>query len=379
MKASESDHILTLLADADPIDVDNLLTTDEVDDAWARFSRQRHGGTAEGAPPSGVARRSGRLSGLARPRRAIGFATAVAAASAAGVVALQGGPGASGLLNAAAAIAAQQPAPNPGPGQYYHEEWRTWARTDILKNDKNGRGVTYIQWYVRPDGAGKTILSTHTPGRVTTPATVTQWNVAGPANPPIKTVTHIRHGILVSETDFGRGQFNTVAFTAGNPFQPEHPSELPTNPPALRRWLEQRLVTHPPQFGASVWGGGPEAEALLPQIASLLRNPTASSELRSALFTVAGELPGVTVHQNVKDVAGRTGEAITTSADAGKYRTRDGLTHGTHTYIGTGIGTSFELIFDPNTTRILATEYLDKGHVSEYAVNVSEGVVNSDR
>jgi hypothetical protein len=92
------------------------------------------------------------------------------------------------------------------------------------------------------------------------------------------------------------------------------------------------------------------AEALLPQIAALLRNSTASSH---------------------------TGEAIVTSADAGRYQLRDASNQTTQTRIGTGIGTSFELIIDPNTTRILATEYVDKGQVSEYAVNVSQGVVNS--
>lgn len=382
MTAPESDHILTLLADADPIDVDNLLTTEEVDDAWARLNRQLPSIATEGALPGGV-RRHGRLSGLARPRRAIGLAIAVAAAAVAGVVAIPGGPSDSGLLNAAAAIAAQQPAPNPGPGQYYHEEWRSWARTDVLKSDRNGRGVGDFQWYVRPDGAGKAITSVHLFRGVANSPRVTQWNADGPANPPIKTVTRIRNGTLVSETDFGPGQFNKVAFTAGDPFQPEHPSELPTNPPVLKRWLEHRLVTHPPQFGASVWAGGPEAEALLPEIADLLRNPTASSQLRSALFTVAGELPGVTVQQNVKDVDGRAGEAIVTSADAGKYRQtwRDPISGTRHTRVvtGTGIGTSFELILDPNTTRILATEYLDKGQVSEYTVNVSQGVVNSAR
>ena len=383
MTAAESDHILALLADADPIDVDNLLSTEEVDDAWARLDRRLAGVASEDARP-GDARRRGRLSGLAHPRRAIGLAIAVAAAAAAAVVAIPGaGPGDSGLLNAAAAIAAQQPPPNPGPGQYYHEEWRSSAGTDLSKSHP-GRLVGDFQWYVRPDGSGKSITSFAWPHPAAKPVTVTQWNVAGPANPPIKTVNRISRGTMVSQTDFGPGQFNIAASTAGDPFQPEHPSELPVDPPALKRWLEHRLVTHPPQFGASVWGGGPEAEALLPQIALLLRNPTASSQLRSALFMVAGELPGVTVQQNVKDVYGRTGEAIVTSADAGKYREtwRDPLGGSTHTraVTGTGIGKSFELIFDPNTTRILATQYLDKkGQVTEYAVNVSQGVVNSDR
>jgi hypothetical protein len=383
MTASAPDHILTQLADADPLDVENLLTTDEVDRAWARLDRKLAGAATERSLPGGVGRR-GRLSGLARPRRAIGLAIAVAAAAAAGVVAIPGaGSGNSGLLNAAAAIAAQQPAPNPGPGQYYHEEWRGWARTDIVKSDRNGLGVINFQWYVGPDGAGKSVTSSHFPHGALTTRPVTQWNVDGPANPPIKTVTRISNGTLVSETDFGPGQFNIVAFTTADPFQPEHPSELPIDPPALKRWLERRLVTNPPHFGASVWNGGPEAEALLPEIADLLRNPTASSQLRSALFTVAAELPGVTVHQNVNDVDGRTGEAIITSADAGKYRQtwRDpinGTTH-TRTVTGTGDGTSFQLIMDPNTTQILATEYTDKGQVTQYTVNVSQGVVNSVR
>jgi hypothetical protein len=46
---------------------------------------------------------------------------------------------------------------------------------------------------------------------------------------------------------------------------------------------------------------------------------------------------------------------------------------------GTGFASSFELILDPDTTQILATEYLKKGQVTEYTVNVAHGVVNSDR
>jgi hypothetical protein len=383
MPAPESDHVLTLLTDANPIDVENLLSTEEVDHAWARLDRKLAGVASEGSPVGGVRRRR-RISRLARSRRAVAVAIAVAAAAAAGVVAIPGaGPETGGLLDAAAAIAAEQPTPNPGPGQYYHEEWRSWARTDILKSDRNGLGVLDFQWYVRPDGSGMATTSNRLLHGIRHPRTVTQWNVAGPASPPIKTVTRISDRALVSETDFGPGQFNTVAFTAADPFQPDHLSELPVDPPALKRWLEQRLVTHPPHFGASVWDGGPEAEALLPEIADLLRNPTSSSQLRSALFTVAGEIPGVTVQQNVKDVDGDTGEAIITSADAGKYQHtwRDPITGTTHTQIdtGTGEGRTFELILDPNTTHILATEYLDKGQVIEYTVNVSQGVVNSVR
>jgi hypothetical protein len=252
-----------------------------------------------------------------------------------------------------------------------------------VKSDRQGLGVIAVQWYVGPDGSGKTITSNRLSRGVRNARHVTQWNVYGPANPPIKTVTRISGRTLISETDFGSGQFNKVAFTAADPFQPEHPSELPIDPPALKRWLEHRLATHPPHFGASVWNGGPEAEVLLPEIADLLRNPTTSPQLRSALFTVASEIPGVTVRQNVKDVDGRTGEAIITSADAGRYQQtwRDptnGTTH-TRTVTGTGNGSSFELILDPNTTQILATEYSNKGLVTEYTVNVSQGIVNSDR
>jgi hypothetical protein len=383
MTAPKSDQILSLLADADPVDADNLVTTEDVARAWVRLDGRLASVATESSHP-GRASRHRRLSGLASPRRAIGLAAAVAAVAVAGVVAIPGaGPDANSLLNAAAAVAAEQPAPNPGPGQYYHEEWRSWAGTDIVKSDRNGIGVLNFQWYVGSNGSGKSITSSRFRGGARNAGPVTQWNVDGPADPPIRTVTRISDRTLVSETDFGPGQFNTVAFTADDPFAPEHPGELPIGPPALKRWLEHRLVTDPPHFGAAVWAGGPEAEALLPEIANLLRNPTASSQLRSALFTVAGEMPGVTVKQNAKDVDGRTGEAIIASADAGKYRQtwRDpanGTTH-TRTVTGTGEGTSFELILDPDTTQILATEYVDKGQVTEYTVNVSQGVVNSDR
>jgi gamma-glutamyltranspeptidase len=82
-------------------------------------------------------------------------------------------------------------------------------------------------------------------------------------------------------------------------------------------------------------------------------------------------------------VDGRTGEAIITSADAGKYQQtwRDPITGTTQTRMitGTGVGRTFELIIDPTTTHILATEYFDEGEVTEYTVNVSQGVVNSVR
>jgi hypothetical protein len=379
MTASEPDHILTMLTAADPVDSGSLVTSEDLDAAWMQLDSMR----AADRGRSARGQRRARVSGFVRGRRAARLAIVAAAAAALGVVLIPGtGGGTGGLLSAAAARAANQLPPSPGPGQYYYEQSYSTAGSDLTKVDPHSDRVSEFQIWVAPDGSGKEIMSLHLRHPSPNSKPVTQLNLFGHADPPVKTVTRQTDGRLVSETDFGAGQFNLVAFAASDPFQPNNLNQLPTEPSALKTWLEHRLVTDPPHFGASVWAGGPEAEALLPEIARFLGNPTATSQVRSALFTVAGGLPGVTVKQNVTDIGGRTGEAIIASTNRGMYRdtSTNPMTGKTVTriYHGSGEGQYYELIFDPDTTQILAAQYLNYGKVSEYEVTVSQRVVNSD-
>jgi hypothetical protein len=166
-----------------------------------------------------------------------------------------------------------------------------------------------------------------------------------------------------------------------------NPSSVPSDATALRRQLEsqwQRWVDgDPSQNGAP--DGTPEGDYLLPTVALLLQDPQLSPQVRSALFTVAGELPGITVQQNVRDAAGQTGEAISAPVVSTAKQTlaqrasdkRAGLR------INESVPRSdnpfrFQVIFDPATTQILAWENLTPGFPTSGVTFTNPGIVSSD-
>lgn len=135
-------------------------------------------------------------------------------------------------------------------------------------------------------------------------------------------------------------------------------SKLPTDPETLGRMIENRAIE-----------GGPPGDAeSLTIVGDLLRQQTASPQLRSALFSVASSLPDVRLIGRTDDPAGRPGETVA-AVEA---------------------GVRHELILDPETSQLLgerdvlvdpriAQLHADPGAILGYSAYLRSGIVDSRR
>ena len=260
---------------------------------------------------------------LPRRRRSLGLAFGVATAVAVAVVlvavlALSAGGGEeedhlSAALDAAAARAASTPS---GPGVQPYTYLKT-REISVRTTDEDSRSwnvdqsTTREEW-VTPDGSGRLRI------------------VAGPSR-------FVGSGDRVEWEGAGRPQFLTLGF--GGRTEDRWISagqlrgrvvSLPTGPEALVLRLTEEA--------ADAQGEGPLAAATLRLIAEDLRNPVASPRLRRALYRAAKRIPGIEYLGETTDPDGRAGLAIgVTSANAGYPQL-------------------YSLIFDPDTSQVLATE-----------------------
>jgi hypothetical protein len=118
------------------------------------------------------------------------------------------------------------------------------------------------------------------------------------------------------------------------------PSELPTDPKALRLAVERGRVRPPWVREVNmVPVGGEEAidrgdEETIEQLFQILEKPTTTPALRAAIFNALAEVPGIGLDRDVTDVAGRRGEAIV--------------------WHHRGSGLRSDYTFDPDTAELLA-------------------------
>jgi hypothetical protein len=256
-----------------------------------------------------------------RRRRSLGLAlataTAVAVAVLVAVLALTGGGSEgdhlSAALDAAAARAAAVPS-GPGVQPYTYLKTREISvrTTDADRRSWNVDQSTTREEWVTPDGSGRLRI------------------VAGPSR-------FVGSGDRVEWEGAGRPQFLTLGF--GGRTEDRWISagqlrgrvvSLPIEPGALIVRLTEEVVEEQ--------GEGPLAAATLQLIAEDLRNPVASPELRRALYQAAKRIPGIEYLGELTDPDGRGGVGIgVTSSNAG-YPQR------------------YSLIFDPDTSQVLATE-----------------------
>ena len=125
------------------------------------------------------------------------------------------------------------------------------------------------------------------------------------------------------------------------------PETLPTDPGALSDALRADIdkIAAMQRYGLYADPRWSESTKELMLIASALQDPMETPALRSSLFTIAGELPGIDVQQGVTDPLGRSGEAIT--APEGPAGSAQAV---------------FAVIFNPTTTQILAETQYPAGH-----------------
>ena len=289
----------------------------------------------------------------ARPRRASRRALAMSvaatlliAAAGLGITQLLPGGSPTNALGAAAAVASAQPTTVAPPGQYYYLHERMFGFGTMTVDE---------QWWLAGDGSGRVVVTN-----------------AGADNPIQGT----------SDKRFGPGQFGSLyGKVPGARVAPApDPASVPGDPTAVRQYLEsqwQRWVGADPAH-RGVAAGTPEGDYLLPNIAVLLEDPQLPPQARSALFTVAGELPGISVQQNVTDAAGRIGEVVsvpvvsTVKLDAAQQKQLKHLRASLPRASSTPV--RFQLFFDPSTSQILAYQIAAAGS-SPRGVTFSGGAI----
>jgi hypothetical protein len=282
----------------------------------------------------------------------IGLAAAALAAVLASIgVTSPGVPStAAAVLEHTAQVAEKQPttAP-PTPGQYYYSR-------SILQNLFTATGVPGVvglqtqveKLWVSPDGSGRIAQVNQGTPSFLTREDKTKWVATG--SPPL--------GDPHSDQTFGAGNLPFVDF-----------STLPTDPAALAKLVREGRV------GPSGLVPVGEYPALSPSAelghitGSLINEGYASPAMRSALYQVIAEIPGMKLLGTVSDGIGRAGTAVA-------------LTDGQS-------GEQIVLIFDPNTSAILEVKTLavgpnrligsSVGTVVSSTIFVNSGVVDSTR
>lgn len=233
------------------------------------------------------------------------------------------------LLHAARAAAKQHVTAPPSPGQFvYTKSEGVFGNTTV---PNGGQAFNTVQRYTRqqwigPDGSGRILQVAGTP-QLATSADRTAWVADG--KPDLADSTGNIDG------KWGRGGLYYLDL-----------SNVPTNPAALKQLIEQRKLEDGPP-------GNAEAFTI---IGDLLRDSYAPPAVRSALYTVAAQLPGVQLIGATQDQLGRAGTAVG---------------YPSH-------GNTQELIIDAQTSALLAEQTLDNtGSVVGWTAYLSSGIVDS--
>jgi hypothetical protein len=241
-------------------------------------------------------------------------------------------PAAAALLLRAAHAATKQPATGPpGHGQFvYTKSEGLLGSTSVPAGGRAFNTVwryTRQQW-IAPDGSGRVLQVAGRP-KLATSADRAAWIADGKPN-----------------LDDGSGDISTPLSRGSGLYLDL--SNLPTDPSALKQLIEQRKLE-----------GGPPGDAeTFTIIGDLLRNSYAPPAVRSALYTVAAQLPNVTLIGTTHDKLGRTGTAVGYDSN----------------------GNTQELILDPQTSALLAEQTIDsRGKVVAWTAYVSSAIVNSTK
>jgi hypothetical protein len=265
----------------------------------------------------------------------LGATAVVAAAAIVASIVLPSGdtggasPAAAGVLRQAARTAAKAPATAPpAPGQFVYTKSQSQnENTAVVDN----QAINFFQPQTReiwigPDGSGRLRVSNGRP-RFATSADRANWVAEGK---PVLT------GAATSDENFGAGGLSYLDL-----------SKLPADPAELKQLIVDRTIE-----------GGPPGDAeTFTIIGDLLRETYAPPAVRSALYTIASELPGVQLIGTTTDHAGRSGIAVA--------------------YVSHGVGQ--ELIFDRQTSALLGEQTVDgnTGKVQGWTSYLSSGVVDS--
>lgn len=285
------------LRQANPIcEEDALLSNDE--DVWRRAIIQ-----AERSDVSTPRQRGPRLAW-------VGTIVASVAAALLVVFAVLGGRSEDSTpldqaLGAAAAVAAEQPPPEANfQDQPLYE--KTQEASLVTSGGPAGpwsalTSATREQW-VAPDGSGR-VRNEAANIEFLGERDRARWQAAGAPN-------------LAREGADRRLEPGELSFGEDLPSDPEHLAEV------IRQRAEK--------------SDAPVAPEMLVLIGDLLRNPLTAPDVRASLYRIAASIDGVALVGEVKDPIGRAGTAVGIVSDY------------------TGSQERYELIFNPNTSEVLA-------------------------
>jgi len=237
---------------------------------------------------------------------------------------------AAAVLNEAASVAANLPASQvPGPGQYLY--YRTSGGEVVPSGGAAGtRQYLFVttettETWVAPNGSGRQRVDAA--AHLLYPSDQSAWEAAGSPNydyllPGIYDNTFPIRSLPVGATAIlgADGEYH-LPYPAG--------SHLPTDPTALKQYLNRYDNN-----------SGPTTAFLT---ASTIFEEGASPALRSALFQVIEQIPGVTLVGPTKDEAGRSGLGVALDSKSSFYM---------------GSAKRYIFVFNPKTSEVLGIKIL---------------------
>jgi hypothetical protein len=256
------------------------------------------------------------------------------------------------VLLRAARTAAKQPLRAPGPGQFVYtktegfEAGIAFSGRDHPRANYYFRPVTRETW-VAPDGSGR------------------HHEIDGHLQFATAADAAYFYNTLRNQPDILNGHSSdSTVDPGGSPYQDL--SNYPTDPAKLKQRLERRT----PGTLESAPRGNADTFVI---IGDLLRYTYAPPAVRSALYKVASQLPGVQLIGPTHDQLGRPGIGVAYGLPQPQGRASKNLSN--------------ELIFDPKTSTLLATQWVvvhkfngapfPPGTVINSTAYVASGVVNS--
>lgn len=248
---------------------------------------------------------------------------------------------AAAVLNEASSVAANLPASQvPGPGQYLYYRTTQGSVQDSGAPLGERNFLLYstetIDTWVAPDGSGRQRIVVAAP-HLLYPADQSAWEAAGSPNYEVQSAG-VFDTKFPSTTRIGGPLIEEV--NGENYLAYPDDSKIPTDPSALKQYLNR--YDH---------NSGPATTFI---IAGDLLQEGASPALRSALFQVVEQLPGVKVLGPTKDEAGRPGLGIA---------------------LDVGTGDRSVLVFNTKTSAVLGLKSLVGPSASVYGVPVPEGTL----
>jgi hypothetical protein len=316
------DYLDTLIRDADP---SRDLAISPVDPAAARSAYRRaiardHRGRRYVVPATGV----------------LGAACAAAVVA---VVTIPGGPAlaptsaAAAVLNRAAIAAADTPTITLAPGQYLYSEIRTLAGSYWQWGSPADSAYTLqpqtVQTWVAANGADRRLTTYDGLQQFATPVGHQNWVSAGAPS-------------IAPESNTPNGQYDSQDGPGGFS-APDDLSQLPTAPAALTQLIDTGKT------GLNEVAFQPRAPVTpaytFATAAEILATPAlnSSAALRTALYKVMADTPGIQLLGSASDHSGRSGTEIAGPVGGG---VGSGVPYGAN-------GVRVEVIIDPSTGDVL--------------------------